>query len=154
MMLHDVPKPFVERTDAGDEAKRKLIASEDVPKPDVFGEPGAQLAEAAAMAERAGKEIAPTCRGLPPRQLRSVLTAFKRQIIPPGKPGRKKTKRITAAYNDWKTGIRGLALFRKHIPRFSRMNIWQRKVKSRALMDAIRTRKRREEKCETALRCN
>jgi hypothetical protein len=117
-----------------------------------FGSPAAAeglLTEAVAMAERSGQEIAAKFRGLAPYQRRSVITAFRRQFFPPGKPGRRRSKEITAAYNDWAAGMRGLGLYRKHIHRFDRMGHWQRKVKTRALMDAIRSRKRRAQRLRT-----
>lgn len=104
-----------------------------------------QYSAAAAIAERAGKEIAETFHNLAPRRLRSLVVAFRRQLLPPGKPGRKRSKEITAACADWAAGMRGMALYRKHIPRFDRMGHWERKVKIRALLDAIRARQRREQ---------
>jgi hypothetical protein len=99
--------------------------------------------EAAAIAERSGTEIATKFRDLAPYQRRRLVSVFRRPLFPPGKPGRRRSKEITAAYTDWAAGLRGLALYRKHIPRFDHMGYWQRKVKTRALMDAIRARKRR-----------
>jgi hypothetical protein len=58
--------------------------------------------------------------------------------------GRKRRKEITAVHPDWKQGMRGLQLYRKHIPGYDNLAQWRRKAKSRALMDAIRTRQRRE----------
>jgi hypothetical protein len=70
-------------------------------------------------------------------------------VIPPGKPGRKRRKEITAALADWNAGMRGIALYRKHIAGFDRMSCWRRKAKSRSLMDAIHARKRREQRRRT-----
>jgi hypothetical protein len=97
------------------------------------------------IAQGAGDEIALNFPALTLRERRKMVTAFRQKLIPPGKPGRKRSKEITAAYADWNAGMRGVALYRRHIPRFERMSIWQRKVKMRALMDAIRTRRRREQ---------
>jgi hypothetical protein len=108
------------------------------------------LTEATAIAERSGQEIASKFRGLAPHQRRQVLTVFRRQLSPPGKPGRKRSKEITAAYMDWMAGMRGLGLYRNHINRFDRMGHWERRVKTRALMDAIRSRKRREQRRRTS----
>jgi hypothetical protein len=104
---------------------------------------------AIAIAERSGQEIAMKFPALPSHQRRSVITAFRRQLFPPGRPGRKRSKEVTAAYTDWMAGMRGLGLYRKHIYRFDRMGHWERKVRTRALMDAIRTRKRREQRKRT-----
>ncbi|HTS76330.1 MAG TPA: hypothetical protein VMG40_09010 [Bryobacteraceae bacterium] len=103
-----------------------------------------QLAAATAIAEHAGQEIATNFRQLAPRQRRTVLTSFRRQLFPAARPGRKHSKEITAAVADWMAGIRGLPLYRKHIPRYDKMGRWQRKVKTRALLDAIRNRRRHE----------
>jgi len=108
------------------------------------GDSKTQLAQAMAVAERAGKDIATNLSTLAPHQRLTVVKAFRRQLLPPGRPGRKRSKVVTAAYTDWRAGMRGLALYRKHLPRFDRMNHWERKVKTRALLDAIRARKRRD----------
>lgn len=149
-MLLDVPQPFVDRTAEGDDAKRELIAAEAVPQPDDFG----KLTDAASIAEKAGREIAANFRSLGPRQRRSIIIVFRRQLIPPGKPGRKRSKEITAAFADWKAGMRGLPLYRKHIRRFDRMGHWERKVKTRVLMDAIHARNRREKRRQTPVNVN
>lgn len=82
--------------------------------------------------------------GLPLRERRRIVTALRHKLIPPGKPGRKRSKEIAAAYADWQAGMRGLPLYRKHVSGFDRMGYWKRKAKTRALMDAIRSRRRRE----------
>ena len=98
------------------------------------------------MAELSGNEIAEKFRRLAPRERRTVVMAFRRQLFPPRKPGRRRSKEITTAYADWIGGIRGLALYRKHIRRFDRIGHWERKAKTRALMEAIRARRRREQR--------
>jgi hypothetical protein len=102
------------------------------------------LSEAKATAEQAGKDIAAKFSNLTTSQRSIVVSQFRRQLFPPGKPGRRRSKEITAACADWAAGMRGLPLYRKHLPRFDRMSVWQRKVKTRGLLEAIRTRKRRE----------
>ena len=119
-------------------------ASEDT-RAGLSGRPETSLTAAAALAELSGQEIAAKFRSLAPRQRRTVVSAFRRQLLPPGKPGRRRSAEITAAYADWAAGMRGLTLYRKHIRRFDRMSHWQRQVKTRALLDAIRARRRREE---------
>jgi hypothetical protein len=104
----------------------------------------ALVALATQAATDAGQQIAANCQGLTRRERLHVSNAFRRQLIPPGKPGRKRSSKITAAYMDWKEGVRGVALYRKHILGWDRHNYWRRKVESRALMDAIHTRERRE----------
>jgi len=109
----------------------------------------ALMTQATKAAIEAGRKITANCQGLTHRERLHVANAFRRQLIPPGKPGRKRSSKITAAYLDWKEGLKGVALYRKHIRGWDRHNYWRRKVESRALMDAIRTRERRERKRST-----
>jgi hypothetical protein len=119
---------------------------EDLSRVVASEESEAQFADAVAIAERAGQQVASASNSLSPRQRRSIITAFRRHLFPPGKPGRRRNEEITAAYADWTGGMRGLTLYRKYIRRFDRMSHWQRQVKTRALLDAIRARKRREQR--------
>lgn len=73
-----------------------------------------------------------------------LAKAFRAELIPRRAPGRKRRKEITAAYADWKSGLRKLAFYRKHIPRFDQLSEWRRQAKIRALRDAVRSRERRE----------
>ena len=73
-----------------------------------------------------------------------VARVFRSAILPKRKPGRRPKAQVTAAYQDWKAGVRGVALFRKHIPGWEKHGEWRRKAEDRALMDAIRSRRRRE----------
>jgi hypothetical protein len=72
-----------------------------------------------------------------------IVSAFRSTLIPHAKRGPKLKAMITAAHGDYNGGMRGVALYRKHIPRFDRMGHWEREVRTRSLMDAIRTRERR-----------
>jgi len=145
-MTSAVPKPTCESTTEKIEAEQQTVLSKHLPKPDGFGAPDPQLAEATAIAECAGKEIAMSFRNLAPRQRRNVLMVFRRQLFPRGKAGRKRSGAITAAYADWKEGMRGMQLYRKHIPGWERHNSWRRQAESRALLGAIHARNRRERK--------
>jgi hypothetical protein len=98
-----------------------------------------------AAAAEAGRQMAQDDR-LNKRQRRAVVRAFKEQLLPSGHPGRRKTKRITRAYQDWLAGVRGVALFRKTIPRWEKLGYYARQIKSRRLMSSIRARHRREKK--------
>lgn len=120
-----------------DSDKTRLTSGGPIP-------PETQLSEAIAIAERVGKDITEKFPCLAPRERRKIVAQFRHQLLPPGKPGRKRSEKITAACADWAAGMRGLALYRKHLPQFDQMGLWKRKVKTRALLDAIRTRKRRE----------
>ena len=104
------------------------------------------LTQAAQAATDAGQLIAVNYQGLTFRERLHVASAFRRQLIPPGKRGRKRSGKITAAYLDWKDGLRGVALYRKHIHGWERHSEWRRKVEARGLINAIHARKRRERK--------
>lgn len=65
-------------------------------------------------------------------------------LIPKLKPGRRRKPQVTAALADWKAGMRGAALFRKHIPGWKDHNRYHRIREQKTLMDAIRSRYRRE----------
>jgi len=73
-----------------------------------------------------------------------VARAFHSAVVPKRKPGRRPKAQVTAAYQDWKAGVRGVALFRTHIPGWDKHSKWRRKHEARALLDAIGSRRRRE----------
>jgi hypothetical protein len=75
---------------------------------------------------------------------RRVVGAFRREMIPPARPGRKKRAVVTAAVEDWEAGLRGVQLYEKHILGWSKMSHWRRRIASDQLRDAIATRRRRE----------
>ena len=60
------------------------------------------------------------------RKLVEISKAFRAALVPRRKAGRKRNGAITAAHADWKTGIRGLALHRKHIRNFDKLSRWRR----------------------------
>jgi hypothetical protein len=127
-----------ERTDA-----------ERVPQSDVLGtsySPVERAEQCRSSAIEAGQRIAEEVGNLDRRELSRIVRAFRSQLLPPRKPGRRRNKEITAAHADWQSGLRGVALYRKHIPRFDQMSRWRRQAKIRALMDAIRSRERRARK--------
>jgi hypothetical protein len=136
-----------------DKKFRRCDSAEEPSGLDGIASQQAELDEATIIAERAGQEIAARFPNLALHQRRRVVTALRRQLFPPGKPGRRRSKEITAAYADWKAGMRGVAFYRKHLFRFDRMGHWQRMVKTRALMDAVRARNRREQRQATSKTC-
>jgi hypothetical protein len=73
-----------------------------------------------------------------------ILRAFRVELIPPARPGRRRKKAITEAHRDWKAGIKKIDLYRKYIPGWEKAGEWRRKGTARKLMDAIRSRERRE----------
>jgi len=74
-----------------------------------------------------------------------LANAFRSGIMTKRKPGRRPKKHITAALADWKAGVRGDDLCRAHIRGWDRHSIWRRKQEARMLMDAIRSRRRRDD---------
>jgi hypothetical protein len=73
-----------------------------------------------------------------------LVSVFRSAVVPKRKPGRRPKAQVTAALADWKRGVRGEALFRAHIRGWERMSRWRRQCEERALMEAIRSRARRE----------
>jgi hypothetical protein len=72
-----------------------------------------------------------------------IVHAFRSALIAERKPGRRPKAAITAAYESWRAGLRGLALYKRHIPKFDGMSRWRRKAEQQRLMDAIHSRHRR-----------
>jgi hypothetical protein len=109
------------------------------------------LIESAAL--KLSKEIAHQCaetilRGyghsLNRAELLQLARLFKSALVPKRRPGRKPSFRITRAVEDYKAGIRGVALWQTHIPRWHRLSRWRQRILKNNLMEAIRTRLRRE----------
>jgi hypothetical protein len=72
--------------------------------------------------------------------------AFRHVINPVKRPGRRKKEQITAAHRDWKNGTTSpVELCKKHIAGWKDHNRFRREVEARRLMDAIRSRERREQ---------
>jgi hypothetical protein len=115
--------------------------------PDTTAEanPPDALEQAISIAREAARQIMRLLGPNPDRgQCQKVLSAF-RHVISPGKqPGRRRNAGITAAHRDWKSGMYGLALYKKHIPGWETHSRWRRAAEARRLMDAIRSRERRE----------
>jgi hypothetical protein len=130
-----------------DEKSKLPKAEESLPQTLGFGK-GDALAEVVAKAKEtaveAAREIqASTGQPIERRDALRIVSAFRSTLVPHGRRGRKQKAVITAAHADYKGGMRGVALYRKHIPRFTSMSHWEREVEARRLMDAIRSRERR-----------
>jgi hypothetical protein len=83
--------------------------------------------------------------GNPDKRMRQkVVIEFRHGLFPTGRPGRKRKEVVTAAYCDWRDGLRGPELYRKHIPNYASHNYYRRRVEARRLMSAIHARQRRE----------
>ncbi len=128
---------------SADAIKQLPDAPPAMPEPDGCG----ALDEACKLATAAGTQILTRFgdRLLRRDRMKAVAT-FRRVLIPAKRPGRRPKETITAAYRDWTMGMRGVELFRTHIPGWTRHNYWRRKAESQSLMDAIHTRARRERK--------
>jgi hypothetical protein len=61
--------------------------------------------------------------GLTREQCLKLVGVFRAGVVPRQRAGRRPKPQVTAAYLDWKAGMRGVALFRKHIPEWDRRNI-------------------------------
>ena len=129
-----------------DDASKELTGP-PAPPPlgDVFGGAEQPMDKACALAKETATrilvEFGPTMR----RGDRiKILSAFKRRLIPASRSGRRPKETVTAAYRDWKAGMRGVELYRKHIPGWDKHSRWRRRVEQEALRAAIHTRKRRE----------
>jgi hypothetical protein len=73
-----------------------------------------------------------------------LVSVFRAGIVPRRRAGRRPKPQVTAAYLDWKAGMGGVALYRKHIPGWQKQNRYRRIAEEKRLMDAIRSRRRRE----------
>jgi len=80
-MQPDAPKTSSEIGAPFAKPKRDLDPSPSVLQPDVSGNPEPEVREAAAIAVQAGREIATSFRGLATRQRRSIVTAFRSQLL-------------------------------------------------------------------------
>lgn len=135
------------------ENKQNPEPSESAPKTLGFGKEEDATAEALAKAKeiamKAARQIQAGARqSIERREALRIVSAFRSTLIPHGRRGRKQKAVITAAHADYKSGMRGVALYRKHIPRFDRMSHWEREGKARRLMDAIRSRERRSRRID------
>jgi hypothetical protein len=74
-----------------------------------------------------------------------VSRAFEQVLVPYEKRrGRKRDAAITAAVADYEAGMRGQALYQKHIRGYSGMGRYRRESARRRLNEAIRSRRRRD----------
>lgn len=74
-----------------------------------------------------------------------VAEVARREIVPRRTPGRK-NERMDLAYADYRAGMRGLDLYRKHIPNFAKLSRWRRIVEQSRLSNTLRKRSERERK--------
>jgi len=122
-------------------ARRKLPAKRAPPAKPVSEALAAAEEKAIRMAQELLEEFA---QSLTREDCIRLARAFRSAVVPKRKPGRRRKPQVTAALADYRTGMRGGALYRKHIPGWDKHGEWRRKAEARALMDAIRSRHRRE----------
>jgi hypothetical protein len=98
---------------------------------------------AAAIVESASEQI--RTLDLTQAQLGQVSKTFGYLLRPQGRrpPGRKENQRITAALSAYDAGLRGIELYRRHIPRYDSMNRYRRRYEIQKLNDALHKRQRR-----------
>ena len=118
MIEHSVPKPSFSIVATADENCEVAPVVNHEPKGSVFGLPDpSPVAEACKRAHDAGSRIAAELgSSLGPSDRRKVLITFRRTLFQAKRPGRRRKDAVTAAHRDWKSGVRGLALYRAHIP--------------------------------------
>jgi hypothetical protein len=63
---------------------------------------------------------------------------------------RRKSTWRDAAYEDYKAGMRGLALYRRHIPNFEKLSRWARLREQDRLSNALQKRVERDRKIKSA----
>jgi hypothetical protein len=100
--------------------------------------------DAARHARASAGEILRRWGGLSISERRQIVRAFRSALIPKRRAGRKQSKTITAAYDAWKGGMRGVALYQNHIPNWERLSRWRRIAVERSLMASIYSRSRRD----------
>jgi hypothetical protein len=106
-----------------------------------------EVIEACKLAQEIGAKIGTQFGSvLTPRARQKVVTAFRRTLFPAKSPGRRRKEAITAAHRDWKGGMRGVDLYKAHIPGWQKHNHWRREGEARRLMDAIQSRERLDRK--------
>src|ERR1041384_5607419 len=77
-------------------------------------------------------------------ELIQIAQQFRSDLVPKRKAGRRPLLRITRAYEAWKAGLREVALYRAHIPRWEKLGYHRRLSEQRRLMAAIHSRARRD----------
>jgi hypothetical protein len=133
-----------------DDLKDPKKRENDAPKGDGSGadsEHANRLRLAKEQADEAGRQIArqigndgKTSR----KELSKIVGAFRSALLPQRRVGRKPSAEITAAYQDWVAGMPAQQLRRTHIRNYARLAGWRRDKKVRALMAALRARRRRD----------
>jgi len=122
-------------------ARRRHRATGPCPKAPV----SAAFVAAKEKATRAARDIRRKyAEGLSREEYIRLANAFRSAVVPRRKPGRRPKATITAAYLDWKAGLRGADLYRKHILGWQGHHRYHRIGEQKELMDAIRSRWRRE----------
>jgi len=101
-----------------------------------------------AMSERVRTAIGGLVEAITAEQLsaedrRDIVEQVRKRVLP---RRRRKNPGLDAAYEDYLEGMRGIELFRKHIPDFSKKGHYQRQADQRRMMNGIHQRLSRERK--------
>lgn len=115
------------------------------PVPPVPDEPSQTLGFGTAKAEatEVGQKFAARFPTLSLKERQQLTNVFRRELIPRRTPGKRPKKAISAAYADWRRGMRGPELYQKHIRNHPTMSQWRKKVEEQRLKEAMRSRDRR-----------
>ncbi len=81
-----------------------------------------------------------------PKRLRTARFIHRRLVPPKGPSGRPRQRRLDAALVDYENGVRGVALYKKHIPNWDRLSKWQRRIAQERLSNALTKRRTRRRK--------
>jgi hypothetical protein len=76
-----------------------------------------------------------------------LLSVLRSEVLGKRKPGRKRSEQVNRAYPDYKAGLRGLALYRKHVPNYHQLSRWRRREEGNKLLKNLQKRAQREKKC-------
>jgi len=76
----------------------------------------------------------------------AVVFALRTAIVKKRKAGRKSDNRLDRAYADYRSGMRGLGLYRKHIRNFPKLSRWRRRFEQDRLLKALNKRAERDRK--------
>lgn len=84
--------------------------------------------------------------GLSRAELARICRKFRSGLTDRKRAGRRPSKDITAAYEDWLAGMRGKELYSKHVTNYAALSHWRKRDLSEKLMSALRSRKRRKKR--------
>ena len=90
--------------------------------------------------------IAAAEEGLSPEVRLLLAAAVRSRVVSRQKPGKKPHDSLDRACADYRSGLRGLSLYKKHISNFKKLSRWRRTVEQNRLLKNISKRQEREKK--------